>query len=201
MIELYAAATPNGRKATIMLEETGLPYRLHKLELSVGDQHQAWFRRINPNGKIPVIADTDTGLTIAESGTVLMYLAEKTGQLLPADPTQRMVVLQWLFFQVGNFGPMAGQYNHFRRHEPRDDYALGRYRDEVLRLLGVMNDALTDRDFIAGDYSIADVALLPWTRALQCWDFSLAEYPNVAGWYQRLTARPAVSRGFQVLDG
>lgn len=200
MIELYAARTPNGRKATIMLEEAGLPYRLHTLELSAGDQHQAWFRRINPNGKIPVIVDTETGQTIAESGAILIFLAEKAGALLPGDPVPRMAVLQWLFFQVGNLGPMAGQYNHFRGHQPRDAYAFERYRDEVQRLLGVMNDALADRDFIAGEYSIADIALLPWLRALQHWELSLTDYPQLAAWYERLIARPAVLRGFALLE-
>lgn len=200
MIELYAARTPNGRKATIMLEEAGLPYRLHVLDLSAGEQHTPAFRKLNPNGKIPVIVDTATGQTISESGAILIYLAEKAGALLPADPAARMAVLQWLFFQVGGIGPMAGQYNHFRRHEPRDDYALERYRDEVRRLLGVMNDALQDRNFIAGNYSIADVALVPWLRALQRWDLSLMAYPHVSAWYQRVMARPAVGRGFAVLD-
>ncbi len=200
MIELYAASTPNGRKATIMLEETGLPHQLHTLDLSAGDQHTPAFRQLNPNGKIPVIVDTDTGQTIAESGAILIHLAEKAGALLPADASARMAVLQWLLFQVGSVGPMAGQYNHFRRHEPRDEYAFGRYRDEVLRLLGVMNDALKDRDFMGGDYSIADIALVPWLRALQRWDLSLTDYPNVSAWYQRLMARAAVSRGFAMLD-
>lgn len=154
MIELYAAATPNGRKATVMLEECGLPYCLHRLELSAGDQHQPWFRKLNPNGKIPVIVDTDTMLMIAEFGAVLIYLAEKSGTLLPTDPAGRVEALQWLFFQVGNLGPMAGQYSHFRRHQPRDDYALGRYRDEVLRLLGVLAETLRSREYLAGAYSI-----------------------------------------------
>ena len=200
MIELYAASTPNGRKATIMLEETGLPYRLHTLDLSASDQHNPAFRKLNPNGKIPVIVDTTADQTIAESGAILIYLAEKAGALLPVDPAARMTVLQWLLFQVGSVGPMAGQYNHFRRHEPRDDYALERYRDEVRRLLGVMNEALQERDFIAGDYSIADIALVPWLRALQRWDLSLTAYPHVSAWYQRVMVRPAVGRGFAVLD-
>lgn len=200
MIELYAASTPNGRKVTIMLEETGLPYRLHVLDLSAGEQHTPAFRKLNPNGKIPVIVDTATGQTVPESGAILIDLAEKAGALLPAGPAARMAVLQWLFFQVGSIGPMAGQYNHFRRHEPRDAYAFGRYRDEVRRLLGVMDKALKDRSFIAGEYSIADIALLPWLRALQRWDLSLTATPHVATWYQRLMARPAVSRGFAVLD-
>lgn len=200
MIELYAASTPNGRKAIIMLEETGLPYRLHALDLSAGEQHAPAFRKLNPNGKIPVIVDTATGQTVTESGAVLIYLAEQAGALLPADPAARMAVLQWLFFQVGSVGPMAGQYNHFRRHEPRDDYAFNRYRDEVRRLLGVMDEALKDRSFTAGEYSIADIALVPWLRALQRWDLSLTATPHVSTWYQRVMARPAVSRGFAMLD-
>ena len=200
MIELYAARTPNGRKAIIMLEETGLPYRLHVLDLSAGEQHTPVFRQLNRNGKIPVIVDTATGQTVTESGAILIHLAEKSGALWPAEPDARMAALQWLFFQVGSVGPMAGQYNHFRRHEPRDAYAFGRYRDEVLRLLGVMDDALQEREYIAGDYSIADIALVPWLRALQRWDLPLTATPHVSTWYQRVMARPAVSRGFAVLD-
>lgn len=200
MIELYAARTPNGRKATIMLEETGLPYRLHLLELSAGDQHQPEFRRLSPGGKIPVIVDGDMPLTLSESGAVLIYLAEKAEVLLPHAAEARMAVLQWLFFQIGSVGPMAGQFNHFRRHEPKDAYALQRFRDEVLRLLGVMNDALASRDYIAGVYSIADVALVPWLRALQRWGVSLDEFPRVDAWYRRVMERPAVQRGFAVLE-
>jgi GST-like protein len=147
-----------------------------------------------------VIVDTATEQTITESGAILIHLAEKVGALLPADPAARMVVLQWLLFQVGSIGPMAGQYNHFRRHEPRDNYALERYRDEIRRLLGVMKDAMKDWSFMAGDYSIADVALVQWLRVLQRWDLSLTEYLNFSAWYQRLMARPAVSRGFAILD-
>ena len=200
MIDLYAAQTPNGRKATVMLEETGLAYRMHLLELSAGDQKKPEFRRLNPNGKIPVIIDTDTDQTVTESGAILIHLAEKSGQLLPTDAKQRMAVLEWLFFQVGNLGPMSGQYNHFRRHEPRDDYAFGRYHDEVQRLLKVMDDALDGKSYIAGDYSIADIALLPWIRALQKWGMDLAAYERVLDWYLRLLNRPAVIRGFEILE-
>ncbi|MDE2149344.1 MAG: glutathione S-transferase N-terminal domain-containing protein [Gammaproteobacteria bacterium] len=189
-----------GRKATVMLEECGLPYRLHRRELSAGDQHQPEFRRINPNGKIPVTVDTDVGLTIAESGAVLIYLAEKSGKLLPNEQGQRTEVLQWLFFQVGNLGTMAGQYNHFRRYRPRDDYAFGRYRDEVLRLLGVMDERLGEGDYIAGDHSIADIALLPWIRAPQKWDIPFTDFSRLDAWYRRPLRRPAVIRGFDVLE-
>lgn len=200
MIDLYAASTPNGRKATIMLEETGLPYRLHKLELSAGDQRRPEFLRINPNGKIPVIVDHDASLTIAESGAILIHLAEKSGKLLSSEPAQRIATLQWLFFQVGGLGPMAGQYNHFRRHRPRIDYAFNRYRDEVLRLCAVMDDALGRSDFIAGAYSIADIALSPWMRALKRWDISFADYRNVTRWFESLMRREAVIRGFAALE-
>lgn len=200
MIELYAAATPNGRKATVMLEECGLPYRLHRLELSAGDQHQPWFRKLNPNGKIPVLVDTNNDLTIAESGVILIYLAEKSGTLLPADPARRIETLQWLLFQGGSVGPSAGQYNHFRRHRPRDDYAFGRYRDEVLRLLGVMDEALLGREFITGAYSIADIALLPWIRALKKWDIPLTNFPHLDRWYRCGSRRAAVLSGFAALE-
>lgn len=200
MIELYAANTPNGRKATIMLAETGIDYRLHKLELSAGDQHRPEFRRINPNGKIPVFIDADAGLSIAESGAILIYLAEKAGRLLPQETIARFEVLQWLFFQVGSVGPMTGQYDHFRRHQPRQDYAFARYRDEVLRLLEVMNGALDGRGYIAGDYSIADIALIPWLRAMQRWEIVISDFPAVAAWFERIIERPAVRRGFAVLE-
>lgn len=200
MIELYAADTPNGRKATIMLEEIGLSYELHLLDLSKGDQHRPAFLRINSNGKIPVLSDPEAGLTVAESGALLIYLAEKSGALLPVDRDQRFEVLQWLFFQVGSVGPMSGQFNHFRRHQPRQEYAFARYRDEVFRLLAVMNVAVSGREFIAGTYSIADIALLPWVRALQRWEISLDDYPSLDAWFQRIMARPAVQRGFAVLQ-
>lgn len=200
MITLYAADTPNGRKATIMLEETGINYLLRRLELSAGDQHRPDFLRINPNGKIPVLVDSDSDLTIAESGAILIYLAERSGTLLPVKNKERCEVLQWLFFQVGSVGPMSGQYNHFRLHQPRQEYAFTRYRDEVLRLLEVMNNALAGREFIAGAYSISDIALLPWVRALQRWDMPLADYPELSSWFQRMMSRPAVQRGFEVLQ-
>lgn len=201
MIDLYVAATPNGRKATIMFEETGLDYRLHKLELSAGDQRRPEFLKINPNGKIPVIVDHDEKVTNAESGAILIYLAEQAGMLLPEEGSARFEVLQWLFFQVGSVGPMSGQFNHFRRREPRDEYAFTRYRDEVMRLLGVMEVVLTERPFIAGDYSIADIALVPWLRALQRWGVMMEDaFPAVAAWYETVMERPAVLRGFEVLE-
>lgn len=200
MIELYAAATPNGRKATIMLEETGLAYRLHRLELAAGDQRRPAFLSLNPNGKIPVIVDPDQDMTITESGAVLVYLAEKAGILLPAAGGPRYEVLQWLFFQVGGVGPMAGQFNHFRGHEPHDEYAFARFRDEVHRLLGVMDGRLSGCAFIAGDYSIADIALVPWTRALRRWGVEMEDCPAVIDWHERIMRRPAVRRGFDVLE-
>ncbi|MDA3922918.1 MAG: glutathione S-transferase N-terminal domain-containing protein [Salinisphaera sp.] len=197
MIEAYTAHTPNGRKLAIMLEETGLPYRARILDIAQGEQHAAWFRRLNPNGKIPVIQDTDTGRVVWESGPILIYLAEKAGRLLPADPAARLDVLQWLFFQAGSLGPMSGQFNHFRLREG-EPHALARYRTEVLRLLGVLDGALQEQTYIAGTYSIADIALLPWIRALQKWGLTLDDFSHLHQWYARLAARPAVVHGFAV---
>ncbi|MBI1220427.1 MAG: glutathione S-transferase family protein [Rhodobacteraceae bacterium] len=200
MIELYAAATPNGRRAAIGLEEAGLPYRLHRLELSAGQHRTPEFLRLNPNGKIPVLSEPDEALVLAESGAILIYLAERSGMLLPPAGPRRFATLQWLFFQVGSVGPMSGQYNHFRRRTPRDIYAFERYQSEVLRILGVMETALKDREFLAGEFSVADIALVPWLRALQRWEMSFSTFPGLVAWYQRVLHRPAVQRGFKVLE-
>ncbi|MES1927211.1 glutathione S-transferase N-terminal domain-containing protein [Salinisphaera sp. T31B1] len=197
MIEAYTALTPNGRKLAIMLEETGLAYEARLLDIAKGEPHAAWFRRLNPNGKIPVIRDTDTGRVVWESGPTLIYLAEKAGRLLPADPAARLDVLQWLFFQAGSLGPMSGQFNHFRLREG-EPHALARYRSEVLRLLGVLDGALQERTYIGGAYSIADIALLPWIRAVQKWGLALDDFTHLERWYAHLTERPVVRRGFEV---
>lgn len=197
MIDAYTAHTPNGRKLAIMLEETGLPYRARTLDLDQGEQQAPWFRALNPNGKIPVIQDADTGRVVWESGVILIYLAEKTGRFLATDSDARLDTLQWLFFQAGSLGPMSGQFNHFRLQD-ENTHALTRYRTEVRRLLGVLDDALAQKTYIAGAYSIADIAMLPWIRAVQKWGMALDNFPHLDRWYRRLAARPAVVRGFEV---
>lgn len=190
MIEAYTAHTPNGRKLAIMLEETGLAYRARRLDIAAGEPSTAWFRQLNPNGKIPVIRDTDSGRVVWESGAILIYLAEKTGRLLPADTAVRLDVLQWLFFQVGSLGPMSGQFNHFRDRED-EAHALTRYRSEVLRLLSVLDDALQQTTYIAGAYSIADIALLPWIRAVQKWGIALDDFAHLDRWKASRRSRVA----------
>lgn len=197
MIDAYTAHTPNGRKLAIMLEEIGLSYRARTLDIGKGEQHAPWFRALNPNGKIPVIRDTDTGRVVWESGAILIYLAEKTGRLWATDSDACLDTLQWLFFQTGSLGPMSGQFNHFRLQD-ENTHALARYRTEVRRLLGVLDGALAQQTYIAGAYSIADIALLPWIRAVQKWGMALDNFFYLDRWYRRLAARPAVARGFEV---
>tara|TARA_B100000929_G_scaffold261996_1_gene227085 strand:- start:200 stop:844 length:645 start_codon:yes stop_codon:yes gene_type:complete len=197
VIDAYTAHTPNGRKLAIMLEETGLPYRARTLDIGQGEPHAPWFRALNPNGKIPVIRDTDTGRVVWESGAILIYLAEKTGRLWATDSDARLDALQWVFFQAGSLGPMSGQFNHFRLQDEHTQ-ALTRYRTEVRRLLGVLDDALAQQTYLAGAYSIADIAVLPWIRAVQTWGMTLDNFSHLDRWYGRLAARPAVVRGFQV---
>lgn len=198
MIEAYTAHTPKGRKLAIMLEETGLSYRARTLDIAAGETQASWFRGLSPNGKVPVIRDCEPGRVVWESGAILIYLAEKTGRLLPAEADARLDVLQWLFFQVGSVGPMSGQFNRFRNADDRGSAALTRYDTEVRRLLGVLNEALSDKKHIAGCYSIADIALLPWIRAVQQWGIALTDFPDLARWYTYLGARPAVQRGFDL---
>lgn len=198
MITLYSWGTPNGKKITIMLEECGLPYEIKHIDIHAGDQDTPAFRRINPNGKIPALVDTDgpggQPITIFESGAILIYLAEKTGQFLSKDPHQRYATLQWLMFQMGGFGPMLGQANHFTRFAPeRIPYAVNRYQNESKRLYGVLNEALTDRDYIAGDYSIADMALYTWALSHDMHEVDLAPFPHIVTWIDRISKRPAIA--------
>lgn len=202
MIDLYTYSTPNGRKPSILLEELELSYTIHKIDITKGDQFAPDFVAINPNSKIPAIIDRETDITVFESGAILIYLAEKTGQLLPTETVNRAKVLEWLMFQMASVGPMFGQLGHFRNAAPEQlPYAISRYEKETLRLLSVLNRQLVANPFIAGDYSIADIATYPWVAAVATpyLSLSLEEYPNVQCWLNTLAARPAVQRGMAIL--
>ena len=204
MIDLYTWTTPNGRKVSIMLEEAGLPYRVHPIDISKGDQFAPEFIAINPNSKIPAIVDAEgpggRPISIFESGAILIYLAEKAGTLLPSDARDRVAVLQWLMFQMGGVGPMFGQAHHFMRAKKDEvPYGSERYGNEAKRLYGVMDARLKDHDFFAGpDYSIADIAIYPWVARHEWHRVELAAFPSVKRWYDRVGARPAVQRGMAV---
>lgn len=199
MIDLYTSATPNGRKVSIMLEEAALPYRVHRLDLGAGDQRRPGFLKLNPNGKIPVVHDPDTGITLAESGAILVYLAEKTGTFLPESPAARYETLQWLMFQMASVGPMLGQLWWFRRSAPEEvPLAIARYEAEAHRIFGVLDGRLANHPGIAGDYGIADIATWPWIESGRGLGLDLAPYPNLARWHAEIGARPAVKRGMAV---
>lgn len=204
MIELYTWPTPNGHKAAIMLEETGVDYRVHPVDIANGEQFAADYETINPNGKIPTIVDQDGPgggpFAVFESGAILIYLAEKTGRFLSADPRRRSQAIQWLMFQVGGIGPMFGQAQHFRRFAPQPlPYAIERYSTEAARLYRVLDKRLAASEFLAeGEYSIADIASYPWVSRHEWQGVSLADYPNVRRWVETVGQRPAVQRGMQV---
>jgi GST-like protein len=203
MITLYTWGTPNGRKISIMLEECGLPYRVQPIDITQGEQFQPGFVAINPNSKIPAIADTDgpqgEAITLFESGAILVYLAAKAGKLLPESDRGKFEALQWLMFQMGGVGPMFGQVHHFlRAATERVPYAIKRYSAETARLYGVLDERLSKVAFLAGDYSIADIATFPWVARHEWHKTNLADYPNVRCWYDMIAARPAVQRGMAV---
>jgi GSH-dependent disulfide-bond oxidoreductase len=203
MIDLYTWGTPNGRKASIALEELVLPYKVHPIDIGKGDQFKPAYLAINPNGKIPAIVDPDgpdgKPMAVFESGAILIYLAEKTGKLLPKDARGRSVAIQWLMFQMGGVGPMFGQAHHFRRFAPEKiSYAVDRYTNETKRLYGVLDRRLNDAEFLAGDYSIADIATYPWVSRHEWQGVALTEFPSVKRWFEVLSARPAVARGMAV---
>jgi GST-like protein len=205
MIEVYSWATPNGHKVHIMLEECGLPYRVHAVDIGAGDQFKPEFLAISPNNKIPAIVDPDgpDGQPIAmfESGAILLYLAAKTGKFMPASTRAKYEVLQWLMFQMGGVGPMLGQAHHFRIYAPeRIDYAVNRYTNEARRLYGVMDKRLANSTYIAGpEYGVADIAIFPWLRSWKNQGIAWADYPYLKGWFDEIAARPAVQRGVEVL--
>jgi GSH-dependent disulfide-bond oxidoreductase len=200
MIDLYTFSTPNGHKASIMLEEVGLPYTVHVVDLRAGEQKAAEFLAKNPNGKIPTIVDRDGPVTVFESGAILIYLAEKTGKLLAASGQARYEALEWVMFQVSTIGPVFGPYFHFAKEAPEKlPYAIERYRKEALRVLGVLDGRLAGRAYLAGDYSIADVCTYSWVAiALDGFDDSKAAFANVRAWLARVGARPAVEKGMKI---
>jgi glutathione S-transferase len=197
MIDLYTWTTPNGRKVSIALEEMGLPYDTHPIELKTGAQKSPAFLKINPNGRIPAIVDRDEGdFAVFESGAILIYLAEKSGLFLPSEKKARSVVLQWLMWQMGGLGPMHGQANVFFRYFPEKiPSVIARYQGETMRLLGVMNTRLAETEFLAGDYSIADIACWPWVMQHDWAGLDISELTHLRRWLGAIGARPAVQRG------
>ncbi|MBF6615923.1 MAG: glutathione S-transferase N-terminal domain-containing protein [Candidimonas sp.] len=203
MIDLYYWTTPNGHKITMFLEEAGLPYTIHPIDIGKGDQFQPDFLRISPNNRIPAIVDhapADGGdpISVFESGAILLYLADKTGRYIPDTLRERNEVLQWLFWQMGGLGPMAGQNHHFNAYAPeRVPYAIDRYVRETARLYGVLNKQLADREFIGGDYSIADMACYPWVVPHERQGQNLADFPALQRWFEAIAARPATIRAYE----
>jgi GST-like protein len=204
-IDLYSWPTPNGHKVHIMLEECELPYLVHAVDIGNGDQFAPKFLAISPNNKIPAITDPEgpdgRPISLFESGAILIYLAGKTGRFLPADDRGKFLALQWLMFQMGSVGPMLGQAHHFRRYAPEPiEYAVDRYTNEARRLYGVMDRRLSQARYFAGAYSIADMAIYPWTRSFANQGVDMSAFPNVHRWFDEIGARPAVQRGLKVLE-
>ena len=199
MIDLYTWSTPNGRKVSIMLEEVGLPYTVHAIDISKDEQFKPEFLKISPNNRIPAIVDRDNDLPLFESGAILMYLAEKTGQLMPKNERARWHTVQWLMWQMGGIGPMLGQIHHFlRAAKGKAPYADERYVKEGKRLYGVLDRQLQRSEYLAGAYSIADIATWPWISRFEWQTIDMNEFPNVLRWYKAIAARPAVERGYHV---
>ncbi|WP_169568938.1 glutathione S-transferase N-terminal domain-containing protein [Sneathiella limimaris] len=204
MIELYYWPTPNGWKISILLEELGVPYTLKPVNIGKGDQFEPEFLKISPNNRMPAIIDLDpadngTPISIFESGAIMMYLAKKYRHFYPEGQREQIEVDQWLFWQMGGLGPMAGQAHHFRLYAPEKiEYSIDRYTNEVARLYGVMNKRLEDRAFLAGEYSIADMACWPWASRFERQGQDLNDFPNLKTWYQTIWARPAVKKGYSV---
>jgi GST-like protein len=201
MIDLFTWSTPNGRKISIALEEMELPYRVHPIDIGKGEQFQPHFLEISPNNRIPAIIDRDTGMSLFETGAILLYLAEKTGRFWPEDFVTKWRVVEWLMWQMGGFGPMLGQANHFLKfNKGKSAYAEERYGNEARRLFAVLDRRLAEHDYVAGDYSIADMAIWPWSTRFVWYSLDLDEVPNVKRWYRAIASRPAVKRGFLVPD-
>jgi GST-like protein len=204
MIDLYVWPTPNAYKISIFLEEVGLPYRVIPVDIQAGDQFKPDFLKISPNNKMPAIVDPEgpggKPYSVFESGAILMYLAEKTGKLLPKEMAARYRVVQWLMFQMGGIGPMLGQAHHFRQYAPEQlDYAVKRYTNEASRLYGVLDRRLGENAWLADDYSIADIAVFPWIRPYERQGQKLEDYPNLKRWFDAINARPAVQKGLELL--
>jgi GST-like protein len=203
VIDLYTWTTPNGRKVQIMLEELGLPYNVHSINIGKNEQFAPDFLKISPNNKIPAIVDSEgpngKPISIFESGAILMYLAEKHGKFWPQDTPTKYLVMQWLMFQMGGFGPMLGQAHHFLKFAPEKiPYAMDRYAKEAQRLYGVIDKRLGEAEYLAGDYSIADIATFPWAQSFAMQGIDMAAFPNVKRWFDAILARPAVQRGIAV---
>ncbi len=203
MIHLYSWNTSNGKKISVALEEMGLPYEFHPINISKDEQFQPDFLKISPNNRIPAIVDPDgpdgKEISVFESGAILIYLAEKTGKFMPTDARKRIEVLEWLMWQMGGLGPMQGQAHHFRRAAKEQvPYGIKRYTDETNRLYGVLNKRLEGRDFIVDDLSIADFACIGWVSRWEWVDIDWAKYPNLKAWFDRMMARPAVAKGMDI---
>ena len=199
MIDCYTWTTPNGRKVSIMLEEVGVPYNAIPINIGQDEQHTPEFLKISPNNKIPAIVDHDIGMSLMESGAILIYLAEKTGQFMPSSGEAKWQVIEWLMMQMGSVGPMLGQTHHFSFYNPgKSQYAEERYLKENARIYGVLDKRLGEGQYLAGDYSIADIATWPWIARHPRQQMNLFEYPNLLRWYLEIAARPAVQRGYIV---
>lgn len=200
MIDLYSWTTPNGRKVSIMLEECGLEYETHSIDITGNkDQFEPSFLKISPNNRIPAIVDRDNGMTMMESGAILMYLAEKTGKFLSTDSAVRWKTIEWLMWQMGGLGPMAGQTHHFVKfNQGKAPYAEERYVNETRRLYGVLDRQLENNEYIAGEYSIADMATWPWISRFEWQTMALEDFANVKRWYLEIATRPAVQKGYHV---
>lgn len=202
-LDLYYWTTPNGHKITIFLEEAGLPYNLHPININEGEQLTPKFLAISPNNRIPALVDSypsdgDSPLSLFESGAILEYLADKSGLFLPTSGAKRYNVLQWLYWQMGGLGPMAGQNHHFSHYAPEKiPYAINRYVNETSRLYSVLDKQLSQRLYIAGEYSIADIASYPWVRSYEKQGQNIEDFPNVKGWFERISARPAVIKAYE----
>ncbi|MET1416907.1 glutathione S-transferase N-terminal domain-containing protein [Roseibium sp. HPY-6] len=202
MIDFYTWTTPNGRKVSILLEELGIAYTAHSVDITNGEQHEPDFLKIAPNNRIPAIVDHETGVTMMETGAIMLYLAEKYGKFLP-EGQARWPAIEWLMWQMGGLGPMLGQVHHFVKYNKgKSEYSEERYSTEARRLYRVLDTRLAERDFIAGDgrgeYSITDMACWPWISRFEWQEIDLGEFPNIKDWYMRIADRPAVQRGYQV---
>jgi GST-like protein len=200
VIDLYTWTTPNGRKISIMLEEIGLPYNAIAVDINKGEQYAPEFLKISPNNKIPAIVDRETGIALMESGAILVYLAEKSGRLMPKTSPEKWVVLQWLMMQMGSVGPMLGQTHHFHHfHKGKSDYAEQRYLAETARIYGVLDRRLSEAQYLGGnDYTIADIATWPWIARYEWQGVDWQKFPSLKRWYRAIAGRPAVRRGFDV---
>lgn len=199
MIDLYTFTTPNGRKVSIMLEELELPYTAHTIDITKGDQMAPEFLKISPNNKIPAIVDHDNGVSMMESGAIMLYLAEKTGKFVPTSDKGRWAHMEWLMLQMGGIGPMLGQTHHFVKYNPgKAPYAEERYLNENKRIYGVLDKRLADHEYLVDEYSVADMATWPWISRFDWQTMDLNEYPNLKRWYLAIAGRPAVQRGYHV---